>query len=105
MRHEAPNGAAHQSRTLPVLPAASKPPPLTLPCFGIRVYGQTLDHRGYRSMDLWGCDFRNTTLRAVDFRGSRLDGAEFEGARYDAECRLPEGFDPRAHGAQPLQEP
>jgi uncharacterized protein YjbI with pentapeptide repeats len=56
-------------------------------------------------MDLWGCDFRNTTLRAVDFRGSRLDGAEFEGARYDAECRLPEGFDPRAHGAQPLQEP
>lgn len=84
---------------------------------------RVLTGQKFHNLDLRGTDFSGANLRGVEFQGANLEKARFQGAFmgganftdcrlknadlkgawYDANTRWPDGFDPNAAGARPIE--
>ena len=49
---------------------------------------------------LHGASLMRANLIGAELNGTNLEGADLEGAYYDANTKWPEGFDPKAAGAE-----
>jgi hypothetical protein len=67
---------------------------------GASLIGASLHGASLMRANLIGASLMRANLIGAELNGTNLEGADLEGAYYDANTKWPEGFDPKAAGAE-----